>query len=135
MVTHEPGRELDALIAERVMGLTVITTQEETSQFDPAGRWVPGGEYYEVDVQWAMPPGQEEPDVDDYLPGYSTRIDAAWQVVERFERLGYDVAMHTTNGGEWVCVFRGALLADATMAPTAPHAICLAALKSAGVTE
>lgn len=91
-----------------------------------------------------LPPGETLERLRDWLPRkgqislgyfvtehYSASIAAAWKVVERFERLGYTVAMHTTAEG-WVCSFRGATLADSAQAPTLPLAICLSALKSSG---
>lgn len=118
----QPGRELDALVAEKVMGLPVKWATDPYREIgmpekgrQPYLKGVAGGVYYD----WAD------------VPKYSTDIAAAWAVVERFTRLNYDVALHTTREG-WTCAFRGALLADAAQAPTAAHAICLAALKAVG---
>ena len=69
-------------------------------------------------------------------PSYSTDIASAWQVVEK---------LNTLPGGEYISLTRGipgipdpnyrvqfcvAGVLDNAEAPTAPHAICLAALKA-----
>lgn len=102
-----PGRELDALIAEKVMQ-------------NPLGRpSFEEGQKYFLDLQH-----------------YSTDIAAAWEVVER---LGLAIGINEVRPeeGKWIClkdmgegegwlfgIFEGAY------ADTAPHAICLAALKA-----
>lgn len=109
----KPGRELDALIAEKVMGR-------------PTERYA-GAVVFSVDpnsIQGVYP-------LDYIVPHYSTDIAAAWEVVEkvydwnfrleRFEGLSKDYygAQFFLNG-EW----------HYGEADTAPLAICLAALKA-----
>lgn len=137
----EAGRELDKLIAEKVMGLKVVTTQEETSQFDPGARFVPGADYWEVDVDWALPPGidEESGDFDDhFLLEYSTVMGGAWQVVERLMTLGIFVErIQYLAPTMWRCILERNPHDPGTrqrhyqqVAGTAPHAICLAALEA-----
>lgn len=104
-----PGCALDALVAEKVMGwkstgmLELSVTDEEP--------WLDENQC----EKWCT-------------PKYSTDIAAAWKVVEKFssrfsmsrDALGWHANMTPFVGGD--CI-----------ADTAPHAICLAALKAVGV--
>jgi hypothetical protein len=100
-----PGRELDALVAERVMG------------------WNSMGD------SWASGPSQSDRThkKDSWKP--SEDIAAAWEVVEKLP--GF--RLRKLNGAYW-CTFANNWddeLIDATE-ETAPHAICVAALKALG---
>jgi hypothetical protein len=104
-----PSRELDALIAEKVMGLAVFNGM--------IFRYIQ--DYKEGDVATA----ESCP-----IPKYSTDIAAAWEVVDK---LGGDFVLHRKTA--WECVFflgRDKYFQDRS--ETAPHAICLAALKTVG---
>lgn len=87
MTTLKPGRELDALVAEKVMG------------------------------------GELRP--------YSTDISAAWEVVEKYKwaepELRYSDEQHC-----WVFSLHKASGYPNECGDTAPHAICLAALRAVG---
>ncbi len=116
------GRELDALIAEKVMG------------------WKRGDIYWHP-YQFANPV-----DLTD-TPKYSTSIADAWLVVEKMDQWSFDVSRHHQESekgkrrGIWyqarVMIFgkvnwerdcwKGAF---DSVGETAPHAICLAALKA-----
>lgn len=124
--TIEAGRELDAAIAERVMGWTNCRVRV---MYDARGLPSYGG---------GTPPegGKKRP-----YPAYSTDIAAAWSVVERFVR---DTRFHLDSlgfdGEEWRCAIGhdndegdadGWSFAEAN---TAPLAICLAALKALAPT-
>ena len=112
------GREMDALVAEKVMGWT-------NPRITPSGRFriTPpmGGKYH----------GGQMP------PKYSTDIAAAWQVVEWLMERG-DVFVEYWSDGEWfvadkpVGVRQDATTAmcdgKATGEMSAPLAICRAAL-------
>ena len=142
----EPGPELDALVAEKVMGwkrlepdthhkfgfygsdpqrnpegTIFIGTQEEYGRLSVGGSWL-------LTNQWSP----------------STSIADAWEVVEKMQSMNnqrdihieclldkWSVSMcHFERDGEsmeW-----GDWTIDAN---TAPHAICLAALKAVGATE
>jgi hypothetical protein len=71
------------------------------------------------------------------LPYFSTDIECAWRVVEEFTRAGKCVSIdyRTTSARRpetppyWIQIFPPHACAGAE---TAPHAICLAALKAAG---
>ena len=112
-------RELDALIAEKVMGWDyrcfvdkpVEHLRDKYAWFNEdagiAGEFVAG---------W------------DWSP--STSIASAWMVVEKMEG---QVLLTRTIGGKWICeIIWGMEYTYQPEAPTAPLAICLAALKAVG---
>ena len=113
----EPGRERDALIAERVMGLAV--------EIMPDGRWECGNP---IGLGGAFP-----------LPCYSTDDDdAAWAVVREMWEREWDLAMevHSRSDGDlyWISITSrldgtGGCVAK----PTFAHAVCAAALRALGV--
>lgn len=110
----EPGDELDALVAVKVMG------------------WRIKEGLYPVDAT-----GQSQ----FVVPSYSTDIAAAWLVVEHFTNQGKHFDISSTIRGsiadiksgvrhlQWVALVRNFPFARAD---TAPHAICIAALKAVG---
>lgn len=111
----KPGRELDALIAEKVFG--AVRTQEKFQGYVP----IPGDPVYYSEV-YKYPTGVNYL-IDDPknrhgmmggVPHYSTDISAAWEVVEKLNK---QYSFHLNTKGS---------------ADTAPHAICLAALKAVG---
>jgi len=68
------------------------------------------------------------------VPHYSTDIAAAWLVVEKLAAQGLRLSLDAFGGDPWWVEFadeQWARGAQAT-ANTAPHAICLAALKAVG---
>lgn len=127
----KPGRELDALVAEKVMGWNRDHEKRKLS-------------YYYGDDLYAQDLITKLTDVE--IPSYSTDIAAAWEVVERFqEEHGllmflranpngtYEISLEC-NGvcrDDWkdaACEFYG----SSSGLDSAPHAICLAALKAVG---
>lgn len=99
----QAGRELDALIAEKVM------------------EWTQCG-FDEIGQEWTGIPEGGQPGYHSVIPSYTTNIAAAWQVVEKLGmQCGFSIhekepfAMH--NGISLV-------------AETVPLAICRAALKA-----
>jgi len=119
-----PGPELDALIAEKVMGWSQ-STHPKTK---------PG---------WLAPPDNLEGLYDpSWIKPYSTDISVAWQVVERMEKRGRWIIEVRLNA------FKASFLYSLGLTPAGPtrefygdsgvgaesmpHAICLAALKAVG---
>lgn len=105
----QAGRELDALVAEKVMGFGFKTYAPVVSCSDCA-----------IDS------------VNCEVPPYSTAIAAAWLVVENLREqyvvelsIGEDVQVDIRSKGD------GAYIGGASAA-RAPLAICLAALKAVG---
>ena len=120
----KPGRELDALVAKKVMGWDGFSGIIETSP-------EVGFSTEEIDELVKTGKLRFRP------PEYSTDIAAAWQVVEKMQRENHDFAIHITScrdeDNQWqphfnISVTRTLL----TGSKTAPHAICLAALKAVG---
>lgn len=99
------GAELDRLIHERVMGKYIISDSYWQGYYDDAGHG-----------------------------HYSTNIAHAWEVVERMRELGWTPTMSgMTGGGEWLVSFTAPASGQDVnvFAPTAPLAICRAALMGA----
>lgn len=127
----KPGRELDALVAEKVFGWKFVGkfTLDPDLQCD---RWAVDSNglerfYYEV-------------------PDYSTNIANAWKVVEKIKDFRPCADAYGPGSGsnqqfmlgfiakQWTCGWQPVNLDGAftefAEAETAPHAICLAALKA-----
>jgi hypothetical protein len=121
-----PGRELDLLVAEKVMGRTVSDNP------DPI----------------IFKRGDFESHISgpDTIPNYSTDISAAWEVVEKLRKEGilleikpiseeiytYRNAVRNAGMSQYATIVHG-YICNGIEADTAPHAICLAALRVAGV--
>jgi hypothetical protein len=113
-----PGRELDALVAEKVMGLTVYP--EGRDHVGPC--WSKGG-FHEEQV-----------------PNYSTDIAAAWSVVEAFT--SGNVNGHSCHSSvrfgagnqSWNAWFAWGTERHEAHGESPMEAICLAALKAVGLS-
>ena len=117
-------RELDALIAEKVMGWRDIATDG-------------------VSVYGHLPPGTE-PHLNVTRAGngfyhikrYSTSIADAWEVVERMRELSFVLTLSwQSRNSEWCAhwFYPADRTHKAAFHKSAPRAICLAALKTIGV--
>ncbi len=146
----EAGRELDALIAEKVMGWRwfrflnkcyLIPPRNTETGFDPAhvlSHWDGEGKEGTPDLEWTT--------LSSYpnfrLRHYSTDIAAAWEVVEKVQANGWtfhvdDVGFNNGIEGKWRVLLTEAETGDKHVfadGDTAPHAICLAALKAMSAT-
>ncbi len=126
------GRELNILVAEKVMHLEVAKNKSGSKM---------GGYYYTIgepvwhdiqgDMQLANP-----------VPPYSTDIAAAWQVVEKLYWLNKNeptilqIYGPLCDGYEVDVILEhhdGPIPVGSVIKESAPHAICLAALKAVGV--
>ncbi|MBA5872012.1 MAG: hypothetical protein GDA68_18745 [Nitrospira sp. CR2.1] len=132
------GRELDALIAEKVMGWKPRQSKHGYWNLDG-----PNGEHFtDIDrrdytAQYDKETGQKVQQAPwweyfwDEIPFYSTDIAAAWEVVEKADL--WSLYGSIGDGPYRACIQfedrEGLMTAD-----TAPLAICLAALKAKGVT-
>jgi hypothetical protein len=105
----KPGLQLDKLIAEKVLGW-----YQDSNVGGPRSWWFKKGK--EGDIQEGAL----------YLDHFSTDIRAAWKLVEKFDL--WVVPWHENN---WTAVKENDIfveIGNQNQAPTAPHAICLAAL-------
>jgi len=75
VLSMNPGRELDALVAEKVMGWKQV--EEFAEMFDREG-------FLLGTTTWRDDEGDPA-----FLPEYSTDISATWEVIEKFE--GYKI--------------------------------------------
>lgn len=135
---YKPGRELDALVAEKVMGWTKepcirygMWKAEQTEH--PGFRWTAPGESikesYIKDRSYPAP--------------YSTDIAAAWQVVDKLQTtlgvwINIDMPGYHPPGVEITFPTEDleGLLPNKKFyqgGADVPHAICLAALRAVGV--
>lgn len=109
-----PGRELDALVAEKVFGFPAPRDSHASTEVG----------YWTVDDKMFIP-----------VPRFSTDIAAAWEVVEKLKRLGYKIGIDSSPNDKSACVVmeddNGDWISIAVeTAETLPHAICRAALKA-----
>ena len=130
------GRELDALIAEKVMGLT---RHDESYVAEGVGKV--------LRFVWRDGCGDCVYSGDMFLPHYSTNIADAWEVVEKLGRWrGFDFMLvmpdpeqtfhlHTYEAGWYEATNDGPERRVVSDADTAPLAICLAALKAVSQEE
>jgi hypothetical protein len=141
-----PGRALDALVAEHVMGLMVKPITFIDGRGPRPERGTVGKPYKMADGRMGVSAL--------IIPSYSTEMAAAWEVVEKITQsiveakegqwwldgLGFnpdDTSDPRTD--RWRCWFTsergGARIEASAEADTAPLAICLAALRAVGVQE
>lgn len=116
----EPGRDLDALIAEKVMGYSVFKNHKGGWSLGPA-------DYY--DVHGSL-------ELFNPLPSYSGDIAAAWEVIEKVQASteASSFSLRQDHEGLWRCDFMGSgkkpFYAIALNQNTATLAICIAALNT-----
>lgn len=135
------GRELDALIAEKVMGWNWVNVFSNALMIVP-----PIGDKLRHAHKYV------DKGIPDNMPHYSTNIADAWLVVEKLKGMGFGVTINEVckrSGfykyndnvlGYWHCNFTVSdkddndklLKTNPEIAETAPLAICLAALKACG---
>ncbi len=113
MTDLQPGPELDALISEKVMDLSVVRPSEDPETW-----------YIEV-IE-----GNEQP-----VPKYSKFIAWAWEVVEQFNT--FEIGKRGPSLSEIYCSLTRYEPEQfgVSSGTTVPHAICLAALKAVGYSN
>lgn len=111
MSTLLTGRDLDAQIAERLMGWTAIHQDGDwVGGLDPTG-WTAG------------------------IPYYSSDIAAAWQVIEHLcatRAAHWTLTVGPDGTMASVSIWQGGICAAGAPAATVPLAICRTALKALG---
>lgn len=133
-----PGRELDALVAEKVMGYAVRASNDD---------WVDGYKVAEKKSDFGKSDkvftisGPLTVKRDRPMKNYSTSISAAWDAVnklmrERFQndRVGFRINFCSVVTPFFWMAYFGLEQSEnySACGDTAPHAICLAALKAVG---
>lgn len=113
----EAGRTLDALVGRKVMGLDPSIVDGDMQVFTWRRHFLMAGDYFFITDE-----GTDE------LPHYSTDIAAAWTIIEYFYKAGWGAGAEMD--GHTGC--RASVGQFTSEADTAPHAICLAALKAVG---
>jgi hypothetical protein len=124
------ARELDALVAERVMGLwsrhALDTTRLGETVGYKSGRACP--------VCLVELDGEDDPGQCSVKP-YSTSISAAWEVVEKLQEFSFEL-IYLDGKMHWEATFAPLHLNETrAIAETAPLAICKAALKAVDVRK
>jgi len=123
------GREMDALIAEKVMGF-----RREKTPPDYNGEY--GGEDIlvpiSIDHENFIYPPKGKIALTYFVPNYSTDIATAWSVAEKMHSL----SVYRENNQWWSWFFDGynddKIIYGKASADTAPEAICRAALMAVG---
>ena len=112
----KPGRELDALIAEKMMGWTEIQIVAERAFGLPPSH---------VNTGWPAA---------FVIPNYSGNMYAAWKVVERMMRDKWDISIYSNAYSQFQVEFSNDLRdSGCVLTDTVPEGICLAALSAVGV--
>jgi len=126
-MSEQAGREMDARVAEKVMGWESVTDELEIAKREGVPECVDSQRWHRKQV-WFN--GNEKMACEECgtLPDYSTSIAAAWEVVEKFEAMQL---FRYTTGRYIACLADGNSLHEGE-ADTAPLAICKAALKAVG---
>lgn len=123
----EAGRELDALVAEKVMGWRWISYNNNGFIL------VPPDQHSRMKPEYVF---QDKAGSREHagLPRYSTDIAAAWEVVEKLHEIpGYEIIdIRLCSIGYAILAPMGNHMKSVSTAETAPLAICLAALKAVG---
>ena len=102
----KPGRELDILIAEKVMGYEKVGSNWAKKIFNENGTF---------DLVYVN------------LKPYSTSIGCAWEVLNKFPRW----TLERNGKGKYICLIPAERI-FLYVSSTAPMAICLAALNASG---
>ena len=124
------NREINALIAEKVMGLPDTTWCSHKMVY---GATTDGVKHKQGTCSICGAAFEDYGRIKNYedLPHYSTDISAAWEVVAKnFSDIELESFDNLSSWECWVCGKEGYTKA---YADTAPMAICLAALKAVGV--
>ena len=128
MAELQPGPELDALVAEKVMewvrrnGSWYDTFRPPYRATQEQGYWVTALRRKEIVSMFSW-----------FCP--STSVADAWEAVEKLRAEGRWWSIENCEAGWNVQTGPTLLEQVVAVAPTAPHAICLAALKAVGAID
>ena len=120
------GRELDTTVALEIMGWEITHRAHRVrtgADYSYGVREICGMTSKADCLRW----------ISQVCPRYSEDISAAWEVVEKMHSRGFSMmAEWDAEDRMWFVGFSNKESYKAGEASTAPHAICLAALKSDG---
>jgi hypothetical protein len=124
----QAGRELDATVAEKVLGWTVSTTELNGYGVDDANEYAIGFPPDEEMIQNVTVPYE--------IPYYSTEITDAWRVVGRMTSgdRSHEFASFLYNDCPVAYDVGATTVIDELMRWLTPERICLAALKAVCVS-
>lgn len=125
-VNLPPGKELDIEVAKRVMGEDVSPVMIPM-KYKVTGRASGSDKVHDhgtIGMETSMR----------YIKPYSTDISAAWEIVEKLSPSEDEFRLSRFHNEEWYCTF-AYFKGWEEIGATAPHAICLAALKAVGHQE
>lgn len=119
----KPGRELDALVAEKVMNWSRITPTGKESLVNYFG-WYSWGK--------SKPEYQYIARIKAFNP--STNMNRAWDVIRELSKRGHKVEVTQTETHSFCTIFDScyAIAEVESASNKTPYAICLAALKAVG---
>ncbi len=122
-----PGRDLDALLAEKVMQWEVITYHNHESVHKATGTviYAKGAEWpvYENSCSYPRP----------WFP--STELTATWEIVMKVRGMGYRFSVEDHGADGWVITFSKQGEHHIGAAEDFKYAVCRAALNVVGCTE
>ena len=125
----QAGRELDALVAEKVMGLVILAAEDMKAEAQRVWEKQPGCCWFIRGFDF-VGGTHEHPILRQRFPLYSTDIAAAWLVVDQMAGRGWKLDVQNRAVG-WACLVlvigRPAIFEHHE---TAPLSICLAALRA-----
>lgn len=130
-VEMKAGPDLDALVAEKVMRKVVIREPDHYLKVAESGGDFFGTEHVSTVLVHNQTFSRHRPGQTIAIcPGYSTSIAAAWSVLERVTIVAHLSPILAHNNSGWQVSFLGNSELFTARSDTAPHAICLAALKA-----
>jgi hypothetical protein len=140
----KPGRDLDALVAEKVMCIDISEYNEYQRLSKIRENQKEGVLTLELLELTYLREKNRSYFGYAFFPKYSTDIAAAWKVVEHVRKVSrmdcFSLYSPTDESIHWYAIFdrkyhgRGyESVYDGEQGESAPHAICLAALKAMGV--
>lgn len=140
----QAGRELDLMVKGNIFGHRILTHGEMKAEAERVWKDQPSCCFFHGSGMggfYGFSNGLEEK-FEQNCATYSTKIEDAWKVVEKMEERHFNLAMNSTGNQYRVCFLK----ADQSIVdwvkdpnpfptiwnPSAPFAICLAALYRAG---
>lgn len=127
-MSYEPGRELDVIIHNQVMGLPIEMVDEFYQSEEQRQKFLAA-----TDMRGAFSHSHfDEHRLVPNCPRYSTHISAAWQVVEKLKYLEPELTWSDESHCWYLSFWKAKNQTAVLGSPHAAHAICLGALRAVG---